>query len=278
MGENKHLQRLAREARILTLRSIHAAGSGHPGGCLSAADLLTWLYYLRYTEQSDSPCRIVLSKGHACPVQYALLSLFGQIPASDLCQLRRLGSPLQGHPHCACLPQVETSTGSLGQGFGVALGMAMGLRHQGDTSSVYAILGDGELQEGSVWEAAMCAAHHRLNRLWAVVDCNGLQSDAPVSETLAIEPLRDKWESFGWHVIEIDGHDFRQMEILKTPHATSPTAVLARTVKGKGIPFMEHTPLWHGSLKLSDDDLSRALLALNVPASTIETYLFKREE
>jgi transketolase len=261
---------LARTIRRLAIASLYHAGSGHPGGALSASDLLAYLYAVELNlspGKSDDPerDRFILSKGHACAALYATWAALGFIDQDLLFRLRKLGSPLQGHPHVGAMPLAETSTGSLGQGFSVAIGMALGLRHKISAARVYVMLGDGELQEGEVWEGAMCAGHYGLSNLCAIVDYNKLQSDDFNEEILGLEPLADKWRAFRWRVVEIDGHDTDEIsqafsearrEILR------PTVIIAHTVKGKGVGFMENVPAWHGSVKLSESDCVRALQAL----------------
>ena len=269
----------AHEARCLTLMAIHAAGSGHPGGSLSCIDILSVLFSYMHYNPSDINLvdrdRFVLSKGHAAPALYAVAALSGYIPIATLNDLRKIGTKLQGHPHVGSTPWVESSTGSLGQGFSVALGMALGLRHHGINSRVFALLGDGEMQEGQVWEALMCAAHFRLSRLCAILDYNKLQSDDLNTNIMKLEPLVDKIRSFGWSLLEIDGHDFDAIfsAFEKAGNNTKmPTFILAHTVKGAGIDFMENRPEWHGSVKLSDDDLKRALVALGVADSEMMRF------
>lgn len=275
------LEKRALQARRLSLAMIYHAASGHPGGSLSAIDLMTVLYFqeLKLTNAAFSNWkrpRFVLSKGHACPAHYAVAALAGLLPLSELSGLRKINRALQGHPHVGATPFVEASTGSLGQGFSIALGMAMGFRHRGENLPVYAMLGDGELQEGQVWETAMCAAHYRLNRFCAVIDYNKLQSDARNSEIMALEPLADKWRSFGWAVSEIDGHDIAAIQqAFKRFGAETekPTVIIAHTVKGKGVGYMEDIPAWHGSVRLSDDNLIDALAACGVDREGAAAYL-----
>jgi transketolase len=249
----------AKAIRTISIAAIYHAGSGHPGGCLSAADVLACLYGSElnvWPSERDNPARdrFVLSKGHAAPALYAAGAHFGFCRVDDALSLRKLGSPFQGHPHVCDLPWVETSTGSLGQGFSVALGMALGLKLKRNPARVYAMLGDGELQEGEVWEAAMCAAHHKLDNLLAVIDYNKLQSDDRNASIMGLEPLADKFRAFGWHVQEIDGHNPAAI-LLSFEQAGNaqgkPSVVIAHTIKGKGVPFMEDVPHWHGSVKLS---------------------------
>src|SRR5580698_2278761 len=266
--------RLAQAARFIrchVVSSIFHAGSGHPGGALSCADLLACLYGAEMNVwpakvADPSRDRFVLSKGHAAPALYAAGAYYGFCDRKASLALRKLNSPFQGHPHVLDLPFVETSTGSLGQGFSVALGMAMGLRMQKSGARVYALLGDGELQEGEVWEAAMCAAHHKLDNLCAIVDYNKLQSDDRNDAIMRLEPLTAKWRAFDWAVAEIDGHDIGQMlSALRRAGATvgRPSILIAHTVKGKGVPMMENVPQWHGSVKLTRAQAEDALVALH---------------
>ncbi|MFO1187078.1 MAG: transketolase [Alphaproteobacteria bacterium] len=275
----------ARRIRQLSIASIFHAGSGHPGGSLSAADMLAALYgaELRVSPASfaarapdNSRDRFILSKGHAAPALYATGAEFGFVTPAALKNLRRYGSPLQGHPHVADTPFAETSTGSLGQGFSVAIGAALGLRHQGLAARSYAMLGDGEMQEGEVWEGAMCAAHHRLDNLCALVDYNKLQSDDLNSRIMGLEPLGEKWRAFGWHVIEINGHEIKQIIAALTEAGNTkdkPSVIIAHTIKGKGVSFMENGPLWHGSVKLSEDDTRRALSDLGLDRGEIDRWI-----
>ena len=268
-------------ARRHAIAAIYRAGSGHPGGALSAIDILACLYGAEMNVWPSSQCdplrdRFVLSKGHAAPALYAIGAYHGFCDKTASLQLRKLGSPFQGHPHVGDLPWVETSTGSLGQGFSVALGMAMGMKMQRMRARVYALLGDGELQEGEVWEAAMCAAHHRLDNLCAIIDYNKLQSDAPNDQIMRLEPLAEKWRAFGWTVFEIDGHNIA--EILSTLHLAAstgerPCVLIAHTVKGKGVPYMENVPSWHGSVTLTRVQAEEALTALGTEQHQIEELL-----
>jgi transketolase len=264
------LETAANAIRALSIAAIYHAGSGHPGGSLSCADILATLYGAEmniWPTRLDDPDRdrFVMSKGHAAPALYAAGAHFGFCGAKETLSLRKLNSPFQGHPHVVDLPWVETSTGSLGQGFSVALGMAMGLKFQKRLSRVYALLGDGELQEGQVWEAAMCAAHHRLDNFVAIVDFNKLQSDDFNSNIMGIEPLAEKFRAFGWQVRETGGHDFGDiLATLENAFETvgAPSVIIAHTIKGKGVPFMEKIPQWHGSVKLTRQQALESLVAL----------------
>lgn len=270
----------ARFTRQHAIAAIFHAGSGHPGGALSAADLLACLFGAELnvwpsTLGEADRDRFVLSKGHAAPALYAIAAHHGFCDARAALSLRKLGSPFQGHPHVIDLPFVETSTGSLGQGFSVALGMAMGLKLQRSSARVYALLGDGELQEGEVWEAAMCAAHHRLDNLCAIIDYNKLQSDDRNDAIMRLEPLADKWQAFGWAATEIDGHDIDQIlfALHRARTCESPTVIIAHTIKGKGVSYMEDVPHWHGSVKLTHEQARTALSALSASDSEIKGLL-----
>ncbi|MDA9980731.1 transketolase [Pelagibacterales bacterium] len=260
--------------RRMALTSIFEAKSGHPGGVLSAIDLVNFILCENLKKEKNS--RFILSKGHAAPALYTAAAENGWIKPHILSQLRKLGSPLQGHPSVVETPWAETSTGSLGQGFSVAIGMSMGFRHQNNFSRVCVMLGDGELQEGEVWEGVMCAAHYKLNNLCAIIDYNKLQSDDLNENIIALEPLGKKWESFNWNVIEIDGHDFDQIEAALTEAKKTtdkPSVVIANTIKGKGVSFMEGVPAWHGSVKLLPEELEKALLELEVSSEDIPSYI-----
>lgn len=250
---------LAQELRIPIIEMLTEAKSGHPGGSLSAIDLLTalWFSEMKGVESAKnlSPDRdhFILSKGHGVPALYAILAKKGFIEEKELMTLRKTGSRLQGHPDRVRLPIVEASTGSLGQGLSVAMGMAMGYKLDGKKNRVFCLLGDGEIQEGQVWEAALSAPKFGLSNLCAILDANNGQIDGHVSEVMPLEPLKDKWSSFGWHVIEIDGHNMDQIldaysEFSSESAGASklPVMIIARTVKGKGVSFMENQIGWHG--------------------------------
>jgi transketolase len=263
------LQEKARNLRVDIVRMLHRSKSGHTGGSLSVIDMVTVLYYHKMRHKPEDPHwlgrdRLVLSKGHAAPAQYVALADSGYFPKEDLLMLRRLGSHLQGHPDSKGTPGVEVCTGSLGQGLSMANGMALGLRLERSDSRVYAILGDGELQEGQVWEAAMAAAHYRLDNLCILIDANGLQIDGEVAKVMNVEPIAAKFSAFGCHVIEIDGHDIPAIIAALTEAAATkgrPTAIVARTVKGKGVSFFENKAAYHG-VTPSDDELPKALECL----------------
>lgn len=257
---------LTKELRVSIIEMITEAKSGHPGGSLSAIDVLSvlWFKEMRGIENPKSLAsdrdRFVLSKGHGVPALYAILAKLGFIEAAELKTLRRTGSRLQGHPDRVRLPIVEASTGSLGQGLSVAQGLALGLRQDGTDARVYCLLGDGEIQEGQVWEAALSAPKFKLANLCAIIDANNGQIDGPVSAVMPIEPLAAKWRAFGWKVIEIDGHDFDQIEKafgeFRAHHESGgmePFMIIARTTKGKGVSFMEHKIEWHGVAPKADE-------------------------
>ncbi len=263
------LEEMARNLRVSIIRTLHKSQSGHTGGSLSAIDMITALYFHKMRHNPENPRwkerdRFVLSKGHAAPAQYVALAEAGYFPKEDLMMLRRLGSHPQGHPDSKGTPGVEVCTGSLGQGLSMANGMALGLRLDRSKSRVYALLGDGELQEGQVWEAAMAAAHYRLDNLCALIDVNGLQIDGEVAKVMNVSPVADKFRTFGWHVIEIDGHDMGAIlgaldkaEDIKG----KPVAIVAATVKGKGVSIFEHKASYHG-VAPNDEELNLALVCL----------------
>ena len=278
---HESLASAARAVRRHIIAAIYHAGSGHPGGALSCSDILTCLYGAEMNvwpaAMSDSKRdRFVLSKGHAAPALYAVGAQYGFCDPKASLGLRKLNSPYQGHPHVLDLPWVETSTGSLGQGFSVALGMAMGLRLQKNPARVYTLLGDGEMQEGEVWEAAMAGAHHALDNLCVVIDYNKLQSDNSNAAIMGLEPLAEKWRAFGWSVTEIDGHHIAAiLEALNVANTTKgkPSLIIAHTVKGKGVPYMENIAAWHGSVKLTPAQAEEALTALGASQGEIEELL-----
>jgi len=271
------LRELARELRISILKMIHRARSGHTGSSLSCVEILACLYFAEMRHFPFEPHfadrdRFVLSKGHAAPALYAVLHRAGYLTQHDLDRLRELSSPLQGHPDSRRCPGVEASTGSLGQGLSIAHGMALALRDRPARPRVYVLLGDGELQEGQNWEAAMSAAHYKSANLCAIVDHNGLQIDGEVSRIKEVEPLVDKFAAFGWSASELDGHDpgaiLAGLEQARAC-ADRPSVLVARTVKGKGVSFCENQVKWHGRAP-NDDELARALSELGAPAPSVE--------
>jgi len=264
----EELEARARQVRRLVIQMLAKAGSGHPGGSLSAADLVTALYanVLRFDPANPrwpQRDRFHMSKGHCCPVWYAVLAMHGFFPQEGLFTLRQRGSILQGHPDRKT-PGVESASGSLGQGLAIALGMSLAARVDKLGYRVYCLLGDGELQEGSVWEAAMACAHFSCDNLCAIVDANGCQIDGRCEDVMGLEPLADKWQAFGWQVIEINGHDFKQILAAYAQAQTiknKPTVIIARTVKGKGVSFMEGVVGLHGRAPTADE-AERALKEL----------------
>lgn len=257
------LRETARDIRADIIKMICEAGSGHPGGSLSCADIMTALYFggvLQHDPANPAKPerdRFILAKGHAAPALYATLANAGYFPREELMTLRKLGSRLQGHPDSSLLPGVEVSTGSLGQGLSIACGIACGLRLQGSDSTVFALLGDGECQEGQVWEAAMFAAHQKLGNLVAIVDANGLQIDGRVCDVCDPGDLGEKFKAFGWHVSYVDGHDIEglvaALNEAKQSTANVPIAIIAKTVKGKGVSFMEGQAGWHGKAPSAEE-------------------------
>ncbi len=263
---------VAEKARLIrrdVIEMLGQAGSGHTGGSLSAADIIACLYFAEMNVDPRNPHdenrdRFVLSKGHAAPVLYAALAEKGYFPREELQRLRRLGSPLQGHPDMRKLPGVEASTGSLGQGISWAVGMALASKIDNKDWRVYAMLGDGESEEGMVWEALMAAAHYKLDNMVVFLDHNGLQIDGPVKEVMSPEPVGDKFRAFGWETAEIDGHDHRQiMQALNAARQTKgrPSMIVANTIKGKGCSFMENRVEWHGTAP-NQEQVQKALSEL----------------
>lgn len=264
------LESKAKDIRLDIIEMIHAAKSGHPGGSLSAADIVSALYFQVMNINPERPRwenrdRFILSKGHACPVLYAALAERGYYAKSELSTLRKFRSILQGHPDMNKTPGVDMSSGSLGNGLSAGLGMALAAKWKSMVFRVYVMLGDGELNEGIVWEAAMAAAHHKLDNLVAIVDCNGLQITGCVKDVMNIEPLADKWKAFGWAAMEIDGHDMNEIvgALEEARTMTRPVVILAKTVKGKGVSFMENNADWHGKA-LSDEQYAKAKLELGM--------------
>ncbi|URA09585.1 transketolase [Thermospira aquatica] len=266
--EKKRLEEVSKKLRANILMMLTEAGSGHPGGSLSCIDILTYLFLKQMRYDPANPHwperdRFVLSKGHAAPALYAVLSHVGYYSSNLLKTLRKLGSPLQGHPDSRKLPGVESSTGSLGQGISVAGGMALAAKMDKRPSRVYCLVGDGEIQEGLVWEAAMAIAHFKLDNFCLFVDNNGLQIDGLVDDVMNVYPIGEKFLSFGWQVLNIDGHDFDEIEkalefFESNQGSGKPTAIVAKTVKGKCVSFMENKAQWHG-VAPSRDDLMKAL-------------------
>ena len=252
--EKNQLAITACKVRMGIVESTHAAKCGHPGGSLSAADMFTYLYFKELNVDPKNPKwedrdRFVLSKGHTAPGLYSALALRGFFPVEDLLTLRKVGSYLQGHPNMNSVPCVDMSTGSLGQGISTACGMALAAKVKGKENRVYTLLGDGEIQEGQVWEACMFASHYKLDNLCVIIDNNGLQIDGDVAKVMSPYPIVDKLEAFGFHVQAIDGHDLDAIEAALNTAKTvkgKPSAIVMKTVKGKGVSFMENNAGWHG--------------------------------
>lgn len=263
------IQDICKDVRADIVRMTAAAGSGHPGGSLSAAELMSVLYFRVMKHRPEEPLwperdRFVLSKGHSAPVLYSVLARTGYFPEEELLTLRKCGSRLQGHPSCTKLPGIEVSSGSLGQGLSITNGLGISAKMNQQDFRVYCLLGDGELQEGQVWEAAMTAAHYKLDNVCAIVDCNRLQLVGDVEKVMGIAPLAKKWEAFNWHVIEIDGGDVEQVAAAYDEAARTkgqPSVIIGHTTKGKGISFMENRPEWH-SRAATDAELQQALLEI----------------
>ena len=282
------LESIARACRVQIIRMLTHAGSGHPGGSLSVIDLVVSIMFGRMRHDPTRPDwperdRLILSKGHAVPAMYAAMARAGYFPEERLITLRKLGSPLQGHPDRMALPGIEAATGSLGQGLSISLGMALGFRLGGKPNRVYCILGDGEIQEGQVWEAAMEGPKlgqpgHGLGNLTVILDANRIQLDDFVAKILDLEPVVQKWQAFGWPVIEIDGHDLDQIGKAldqAQAHTNGPTFIVAHTVKGKGVSFMENNPEWHGKAPKPSEAIAAIREILGVSAAGWDGYLAK---
>ena len=275
--EKLQLQITACKVRMGIVDATHGAKAGHPGGSLSATEMFTYLYFKEMNIDPKNPKwedrdRFVLSKGHTTPGLYSTLALRGFFPVEDLPTFRHIDSYLQGHPNMNTVPGVDMSTGSLGQGISVAVGMALGLRHQGKSARVYTLLGDGEIQEGQVWEACMAAAHYKLDNFVAIVDNNGLQIDGNIADVMSPYPIVGKLEAFGFHVIAIDGHNFDEIEAALEEAKTvkgQPTAIIMKTVKGKNISFMENNAGWHGKAP-NDAEREQAIKELTAILNELE--------
>ena len=276
-SEKKQLQITACKIRIGAIDAVYGAKAGHPGGSLSAAEMYTYLYFKEMNIDPKNPKwadrdRFVLSKGHTTPGLYSVLAQRGFFPVEDLPTFRHIDSYLQGHPNMNMVPGVDMSTGSLGQGVSVATGMALGAKHAGKNFRVYSLLGDGEIQEGQVWEACMAAAHYKLDNLCIVVDNNGLQIDGNIADVMSPYPIVDKLEAFGFKVVAIDGHDFDQIEAaLNTAKETKgqPTAIVMNTTTGKGVSYMENNAGWHGKAP-NDAEYAQAMSELKAQLAELE--------
>ena len=276
-SEKKQLQMEACKVRMGVIEATHGAKAGHPGGSLSAADVFTYPYFKEMNIDPQNPKweerdRFVLSKGHTAPGLYAALAHRGFFPVEDLPTLRHIDSYLQGHPNMNTVPGVDMSTGSLGQGVSVAVGMALGAKYQGKSYRVYTLLGDGEIQEGQVWEACMAASHYKLDNLCVIVDNNGLQIDGDIAKVMSPYPIVDKLEAFGFHVEAVDGHDFEALEAAfqKAKQVKgAPTAIVMSTTKGKGVSFMENNAGWHGKAP-NDAEYAQAMDELKALMAEVE--------
>lgn len=268
-AEKKQLEITACKIRMGIIEGVHSAKSGHPGGSLSIAEILTYLYFKAMNIDPKDPKkadrdRFVLSKGHAAPALYSALAYRGYFDTELLTTLRHIGSILQGHPDMKHIPGVDMSTGSLGQGISAAVGMALSAKHFGDNYNVYTVLGDGEIEEGQVWEAAMFAGNKKISNLTAFIDYNNLQIDGTIEEVNSAAPIDKKFEAFNWHTITIDGNDFEQIEAALEEAKTvdKPVAIIAKTVKGKGVSYMENAVNWHGAAP-NDELYEQAMKELN---------------
>ncbi len=272
----KDLQKIACKVRMGVIEGTYNAKSGHPGGSLSISDTLTYLYFNKMNVDAKNPDdpdrdRFVLSKGHTAPALYSVLAQKGYFSVEELKSLRHIGALLQGHP-CIHIPGVDMSSGSLGQGISAACGMALAGKIDGKSYNVYTVLGDGEIEEGQVWEAAMFAAHYGLGNLVAVVDNNGLQIDGKITEVCSPEPITDKFAAFGWHVITMDAHDFDDIDRAFTEASTitdKPVAIIQKSVKGKGVSFMENQVSWHGTAP-NKEQYDQAMSELNAQLKELE--------
>ena len=275
--EKKQLQITACKVRMGIIEGTHAAKCGHPGGSMSAAEMLTYLYHKEMNVDPQNPKwedrdRFVLSKGHCAPGLYSALALRGFFPIEDMLKLRKVGSYLQGHPNMNSVPGVDMSTGALGQGISTACGMALAAKGKGKTNRVYTLLGDGEIQEGQVWEACMFASHYNLDNLCIIVDNNGLQIDGDVAKVMSPYPIDEKLKGFGFHVEVIDGHDFNQIEAALNTAKTvkgQPSAIIMKTVKGKDVSFMENNAGWHGKAT-NAAEFEQAMAELNAKLAELE--------
>lgn len=272
-----HLKRMANQVRQDVLSEVYEAASGHPGGSLSVADTLTYLYEVQMRVDPKNPSweqrdRLVLSKGHTCPALYSVLAQKGFFDREELKKFRHLGAMLQGHPDMKGTPGVDMSTGSLGQGISAAVGMALAAKTQGADWRVFTVLGDGELQEGQVWEAAMFAAHHKLDNLIAVVDNNNLQIDGNVSDVCSVYPIDEKFRAFGWEVFTADAHDFESLDAAFAAARQvkgKPSVIVQKSVKGKGVSFMENQAGWHGKAP-NQQQYEQAMEELRAAAAELE--------
>ena len=261
MNDIESLKRLANQNRKRIIELVYQAKTGHPGGALSIIDMLTAIYELDVDFKSEKRSKVILSKGHSVPAMYAVLNSKGIVKDEEMSTFRKINSRLQGHPHIGTIPEVDATTGLLGQGLSIAVGMAIAKRNIGDNHHVYAIVGDGEMQEGQIWESLLQAAHYKLNNLILIIDYNKLSSYGDVNESMNLEPLADKIKAFNFHTIEIDGNDMEQVvNSLNEAYGVTdkPIAIICHTVKGKGVSFMENNPMWHNG-QISDEEYKIAI-------------------
>lgn len=272
MEDIKQLKLLANENRKRIIKMIYEAKAGHPGGSLSVIDMLTAIYELDVDLNKKQRSRVVLSKGHAVPAQYAVLCSKGIIKNEELGTYRKINSRLQGHPHTLDIPEVDATTGLLGQGLSIAVGMAIVKKHNNENNHVYAVIGDGEMQEGQIWESLLQAAHYKLDNLIAVIDYNKISSSGPVNEVINLEPLEEKLKAFNFHTIVIDGNDMEQVvKALKEAYEVKgkPTVIISNTIKGKCVSFMENNPKWHSGA-ISDEEYEIAMKDLEKAKEEIQ--------
>lgn len=275
MIDIKHLELLANENRKRIVQMVYKGKAGHPGGALSVIDMLTAIYEMDVDLKSEKRSKVVLSKGHAVPAQYAVLCSKGIISEEELSTFRQVNSRLQGHPHTLDIPETDATTGLLGQGLSIAVGMAIVKQHNHENNHVYAILGDGEMQEGQIWESLLQASHYKLDNLIVVIDYNKLSSSGPVNEVINLEPLNEKLKAFNFHTIEINGNNMNEVvDALNEAYTVKgmPTAIISNTVKGEGVSFMENNPKWHAGA-ISDEEYEIAIQDLNRAKEEIQNAI-----
>lgn len=275
MISTKELALLANENRKRIVQMIYDAKAGHPGGSLSVIDMLTAIYAMDVDLKAEKRSKVVLSKGHAVPAQYAVLASEGIIKEEELKTFRHVNSRLQGHPYTIDIPETDATTGLLGQGLSIAVGMAIVKKNNNENNHVYAILGDGEMQEGEIWESLLQAAHYKLDNLIVVIDYNKLSSSGPVNEVINLDPLAEKMKSFNFHTIEIDGNNMKEViDALNEAYSVKekPIAIISNTIKGKGVSFMENNPKWHSGA-ISDEEYEIAMQDLNKAKEEIENAI-----
>ena len=275
MIDIKHLELLENEKRKKIIQMIYKAQAGHPGGSLSVIDMMTAIYEIDVDFNSEKRSKVILSKGHSVPAQYAVLESKGIIKQEELNTFRRINSRLQGHPHILDIPEVDATTGLLGQGLSIAVGMAIVKKHNNENNHVYAIIGDGETQEGQIWESLLQAAHYKLDNLIVIIDYNKLSSNGPVNENINLAPLNEKLKAFNFHTIEINGNNMQEIvNALNEAYTVKgmPIAIIANTIKGKGVSFMENNPKWHSGA-ISDEEYEIAIKDLNKAKEDIQNAI-----